>query len=62
MRALALLALASASASVAAPFWLEDITHDGVAPFNTDKSYNVFRNVKDFGAKGDGGSLSFPSR
>ncbi|KAH9827683.1 glycoside hydrolase family 55 protein [Teratosphaeria destructans] len=36
-------------------FWLEDIKHQGVAAFNSDpESYQVFRNVKDFGAKGDG--------
>ncbi|KAI1654746.1 glycoside hydrolase family 55 protein [Daldinia decipiens] len=34
-------------------FWLEDIPHQGVAPFGGD-GYTVFRNVKDFGAKGDG--------
>ncbi|EKM55463.1 glycoside hydrolase family 55 protein [Phanerochaete carnosa HHB-10118-sp] len=37
------------------PFWLENIKHQGTAPFNSDAStYQVFRNVKDFGAKGDG--------
>jgi glucan 1,3-beta-glucosidase len=37
------------------PFWLETITHQGSAPFNPDPiGYKVFRNVKDFGAKGDG--------
>lgn len=36
------------------PFWLEDIKHQGIAAFNPDpSSYQVFRNVKDFGAKGD---------
>jgi glucan 1,3-beta-glucosidase len=35
-------------------YWLEKIKHQGVAAFNTDKSYKIFRNVKDFGAKGDG--------
>ncbi|KAI1078144.1 pectate lyase superfamily protein-domain-containing protein [Whalleya microplaca] len=34
-------------------FWLEDIEHQGVAPFAAS-GYTVFRNVKDFGAKGDG--------
>lgn len=34
-------------------YWLEDIKHQGIAPFNEDpQSYQVFRNVKDFGAKG----------
>ena len=37
------------------PFWLETIKHQGISAFNADpKSYQVFRNVKDFGAKGDG--------
>ncbi|KAI4722175.1 glucan 1,3-beta-glucosidase [Aureobasidium sp. EXF-10727] len=36
-------------------YWLEDIKHQGIAAFNSDPStYQVFRNVKDFGAKGDG--------
>ncbi|KAH0372502.1 glycoside hydrolase family 55 protein, partial [Aureobasidium melanogenum] len=36
-------------------YWLEDIKHQGIAAFNPSPStYQVFRNVKDFGAKGDG--------
>lgn len=36
-------------------FWLELINHNGTATYNPDpSSYRVFRNVKDFGAKGDG--------
>ncbi|KAJ8060718.1 hypothetical protein OCU04_011023 [Sclerotinia nivalis] len=39
----------------ASSYWLEEISHQGLAPFNSnDTSYQVFRNVKDFGAKGDG--------
>ncbi|KAI0434204.1 putative exo-beta-1,3-glucanase [Xylaria sp. FL1042] len=34
-------------------YWLEDVSHQGVAPFAGD-GYKVFRNVKDYGAKGDG--------
>jgi glucan 1,3-beta-glucosidase len=38
-----------------APYWLEDIEHQGLASFNPNAtSYKVFRNVKDYGAKGDG--------
>jgi hypothetical protein len=33
---------------------METIKHTGVSPFLDDPSYAVFRNVKDFGAKGDG--------
>lgn len=36
-------------------FWLENIAHQGLAAFNSNPSnYQVYRNVKDFGAKGDG--------
>lgn len=35
-------------------FWLEHIKHQGNASFNPDTSYRVFRNVKDYGAVGDG--------
>lgn len=33
---------------------METIKHTGVSPFLNDSSYAVYRNVKDFGAKGDG--------
>ncbi|KAL0947431.1 hypothetical protein HGRIS_013542 [Hohenbuehelia grisea] len=36
------------------PFWLEVIKHQGRAPFHSNKTYPVFRNVKDYGARGDG--------
>lgn len=47
---------AAAMASVPdAPYWLADITHQGIAAFNGNPStYQVFRSVKDFGAVGDG--------
>jgi glucan 1,3-beta-glucosidase len=35
-------------------FWMETIHHTGISPFLNDSSYVVYRNVKDFGAKGDG--------
>ncbi|KAI6841775.1 glycoside hydrolase family 55 protein [Hortaea werneckii] len=36
-------------------YWLADIKHQGLAAFNSNPSgYQVFRNVRDFGAKGDG--------
>lgn len=35
-------------------YWMEEIAHHGRASFNPDASYQVFRNVKDFGALGDG--------
>ncbi len=34
-------------------FWMEDIAHQGVAAFNDAADYVVWRNVKDFGAKGE---------
>ncbi|KAL7928405.1 glycoside hydrolase family 55 protein [Trichoderma chlorosporum] len=37
----------------ASSYWYENIAHQGVAPF-APSGYTVFRNVKDFGAKGDG--------
>ena len=37
-----------------APYWLENIKHQGLASFNPDPdSYQVFRNVMDYGAKGE---------
>jgi glucan 1,3-beta-glucosidase len=44
-----------AATSAAAPYWLESITHQGISAFNSNPaSYQVFRNVKSFGAKGEG--------
>ncbi|CAI7633588.1 unnamed protein product [Penicillium manginii] len=34
-------------------YWLESISHQGVSAFGAS-GYQVFRNVKDFGARGDG--------
>ncbi|KAH7317231.1 pectate lyase superfamily protein-domain-containing protein [Rhexocercosporidium sp. MPI-PUGE-AT-0058] len=43
------------TSSTAIPYWLEQIKHQGLSPLNpSPASYQVFRNVKDFGAKGDG--------
>jgi glucan 1,3-beta-glucosidase len=37
------------------PYWLQNVKHQGLSAFNDNPSaYQVFRNVKDFGAKGDG--------
>jgi glucan 1,3-beta-glucosidase len=33
-------------------YWLEIIQHQGIAAFNSDSTYKVFRDVKDYGAKG----------
>ncbi len=40
------------SSPTPASYWLADIKHQGIASFNSDATYQVFRNVKDFGAKG----------
>lgn len=34
------------------PYWLENIAHQGVSAFGAS-GFQVFRNVKDFGAKGE---------
>ncbi|KAF4343990.1 exo-beta-1 3-glucanase [Fusarium beomiforme] len=34
-------------------YWLPDLKHQGLAPYASN-NYTVFRNVKDYGAKGDG--------
>ncbi|KAK8065265.1 hypothetical protein PG997_012012 [Apiospora hydei] len=48
----------TSSASVApsaCAYWLEDLKAQGIAPFNANPAdYKVFRNVMDYGAKGDG--------
>jgi glucan 1,3-beta-glucosidase len=44
----------SGSAAAGAPFWMQSIKHQGIAPYNGDAAYPVFRNVMDYGAKGDG--------
>ncbi|KAI0029202.1 exo-beta-1-3-glucanase [Vararia minispora EC-137] len=45
--------LGSGSAATSDPYWLQNIVHQGTSPFGPS-GYQVFRNVKDFGAKGDG--------
>ncbi|KAJ6626226.1 pectate lyase superfamily protein-domain-containing protein [Mycena sp. CBHHK59/15] len=43
------------TAAPASPFWMQNIKHQGIAAFNPNSTtYQVFRNVKDFCAKGDG--------
>ncbi|KAL1888751.1 hypothetical protein Sste5346_009377 [Sporothrix stenoceras] len=41
------------TAAIPATFWMEEVAHQGFAPYAED-GYVVFRNVKDYGAKGDG--------
>jgi hypothetical protein len=54
MKSVFVLLLAAASVAWAA-YWMEDIHRQGIAPFNPNKDYRIFRNVKQWGAKGDGG-------
>ncbi|KAF7557490.1 hypothetical protein G7046_g6044 [Stylonectria norvegica] len=37
-----------------ATYWMEEIAHVGRSPYFPDSHYQVFRNVKDYGAVGDG--------
>ncbi|CRG91076.1 hypothetical protein PISL3812_08124 [Talaromyces islandicus] len=43
----------ASSSNTTASFWLESIQHQGVSAFGP-ANHTVFRNVKDYGAKGDG--------
>lgn len=45
------LALASLVLAVQAAYWMEQIPHQGLAPY-AGNGYTVFRNVKDYGARG----------
>ncbi|EIM83048.1 exo-beta-1-3-glucanase [Stereum hirsutum FP-91666 SS1] len=45
--------LGSGTAAPGAPYWQQSIAHQGSSPYGPS-GYQVFRNVKDFGAKGDG--------
>ncbi|KAI1121568.1 glycoside hydrolase family 55 protein [Nemania abortiva] len=40
--------------AVASTYWFSSIHRQGVAAFASEPNYKVFRNVKDYGAKGDG--------
>jgi len=47
--------LGDGSAAENEPYWLEKMKHQGLSAYNeSPASYRTFRNVKDFGAKGDG--------
>ncbi|KAJ8128672.1 hypothetical protein O1611_g4962 [Lasiodiplodia mahajangana] len=40
--------------AVASTYWFSSVQRQGVAAFASEPNYKVFRNVKDYGAKGDG--------
>ncbi|RDI79929.1 hypothetical protein Vi05172_g9961 [Venturia inaequalis] len=42
------------SSSATCSYWMESMPQVGQATFNPDSKYDIFRNVKEFGAKGDG--------
>lgn len=44
--------------AAAGSFWMESIARKGTVPWGNDPSYKVFRNVKDYGAVGDGKTVS----
>lgn len=44
----------SLSTTAASTWWLSTIKRQGTVAFGSQTSYKVFRNVKDYGAKGDG--------
>jgi hypothetical protein len=47
--------LGNGTAAAHHPYWLQSMPHNGKAAFNPSPSnYTVFRNVKDYGAVGDG--------
>lgn len=43
-------------------FWMENIERRGSSPWGDDPNYKIFRNVKDYGAKGDGSTVCIESR
>lgn len=44
--------LLSGSSSSSSNYWLANINRQGVVPFGNSTEYKVFRNVRDYGAKG----------
>lgn len=38
--------------TAASSYWVADIERQGIVPFAKSDDYKIFRNVKDFGAKG----------
>ncbi|KAJ7168213.1 exo-beta-1,3-glucanase [Mycena crocata] len=47
--------LGAGTRAAADPFWMQSVKHQGIGAFSPNPAtYQVFRNVKDFGARGDG--------
>lgn len=55
-------AASGTAASASCFYWLDSIPRQGVAAFNTNSTYSVYRNVMDWGAKGECGSKVVPSK
>ncbi|OJJ45637.1 hypothetical protein ASPZODRAFT_68840 [Penicilliopsis zonata CBS 506.65] len=47
-------AFSSASSASSSSYWVGSIKRQGTIPFGNNTSYQIYRNVKDFGATGDG--------
>jgi glucan 1,3-beta-glucosidase len=47
-------AVAVSDAAAASTYWVASITRQGTVPYGGASGYKVFRNVMDYGAKGDG--------
>lgn len=61
LRFFLLVSCAPTTGTVAAPraaadstYWLASITRQGTVAYGSSSDYQIFRNVQDFGAKGDG--------
>lgn len=59
MKLTAIITLALAGAAQA-KYWMEEIGHFGRSPYFPDSHYRVFRDVRDYGAVGDGGLCILP--
>ena len=44
--------LTAAAAAFPDGYWMNDLSGNGRAAFNSNPNYKVFRNVKEYGAKG----------
>ena len=60
MKAFSVALWAASAVQTVSGYWMEDIEHRGRSAYNPDPDYQVFRNVKEFGAKGDGGEGGLP--
>jgi glucan 1,3-beta-glucosidase len=52
----------TAATAAGSTYWLASITRQGTVPYGGSSGYQIFRNVQDFGAKGDGMLSPFRNR